>query len=207
MMTVGMYKLEELTYRHLDSVDKERTVFFVPVGMLEQHGPHLPIGTDLFISQKFAIDIAKEVQKKKPDWNIILFPSIPVGVHPVDLLSDKFDHVGSFWIRYETLRNLMIDIGISIAKYGFKYIIVMSYHIAPLHLIAIDEASDYVSEKYGIKMWYVNPEEEEVDEKENQILSEHLTESELEDSKVDNHAGTFETLLKSSTFIKSKKNK
>ena len=41
-------KFEELNCDELKAFDKEKTVFFVPISPLEQHGPHLPVGVDMF---------------------------------------------------------------------------------------------------------------------------------------------------------------
>ena len=41
-----IYKLEELTWPQIDALDRERTLFILPVGMIEEHGPHLPVGAD-----------------------------------------------------------------------------------------------------------------------------------------------------------------
>ena len=41
-----VYKLEELTWPQIDALDRERTLFILPMGMIEQHGPHLPVGAD-----------------------------------------------------------------------------------------------------------------------------------------------------------------
>ncbi|MGH9176724.1 MAG: creatininase family protein [Vicinamibacterales bacterium] len=35
-----MYKLEELTWPQIDALDRQRTLFILPVGMIEEHGPH-----------------------------------------------------------------------------------------------------------------------------------------------------------------------
>jgi len=42
----SIYKLEELTWPQIDALDRQRTLFILPVGMIEQHGPHLPVGAD-----------------------------------------------------------------------------------------------------------------------------------------------------------------
>ena len=42
----NIYKLEELTWPRIQALDRERTMFILPVGMVEQHGPHLPVGAD-----------------------------------------------------------------------------------------------------------------------------------------------------------------
>ena len=41
-------KLEELTYTDIDRLDRNRTVFILTFGNLEEHGPHLPVGSDYF---------------------------------------------------------------------------------------------------------------------------------------------------------------
>ena len=38
----------ELTWQDIDALDRDRTLFLLTVGMLEEHGPHLPIGADTF---------------------------------------------------------------------------------------------------------------------------------------------------------------
>jgi creatinine amidohydrolase len=41
-------RLAELSYTALDALDRERTAIIFTVSPLEEHGPHLPVGTDLF---------------------------------------------------------------------------------------------------------------------------------------------------------------
>ena len=43
-----IHKLEELRWPQIDALDRDRTMFILPMGMLEEHGPHLPIGADSF---------------------------------------------------------------------------------------------------------------------------------------------------------------
>ena len=41
-----LYKLEELTWPQIDTLNRDRTLFILPMGMIEEHGPHLPVGAD-----------------------------------------------------------------------------------------------------------------------------------------------------------------
>src|SRR5688572_3776915 len=41
-----IYRLEELNWPRIDALKRERTLVLLPVGMLEEHGPHLPVGAD-----------------------------------------------------------------------------------------------------------------------------------------------------------------
>ncbi len=44
----NVLKLEELTYPDIDQLDRERSIFFLTFGNLEEHGPQLPVGSDYF---------------------------------------------------------------------------------------------------------------------------------------------------------------
>jgi len=46
---------------------------------LEEHGPHLPVGTDLLTARDTAKEAVKILNKKKPEITSILFPAIPLG--------------------------------------------------------------------------------------------------------------------------------
>jgi hypothetical protein len=41
-----IYNIEELTWPQIDAFNRERTLFILPAGILEEHGPHLPVGAD-----------------------------------------------------------------------------------------------------------------------------------------------------------------
>ena len=41
-----IFHLEELRWPQIDALDRQQTLFILPVGMIEEHGPHLPVGTD-----------------------------------------------------------------------------------------------------------------------------------------------------------------
>ncbi|HEX9582418.1 MAG TPA: hypothetical protein VF970_15040 [Gemmatimonadales bacterium] len=42
----SVLQLEELSYTDIDALDRERAVFVLTFGNLEEHGPHLPVGSD-----------------------------------------------------------------------------------------------------------------------------------------------------------------
>ena len=55
-----------LTPEELKSLQPELTVFLFPVGGLEQHGPHLPMGTKLIEAEALTRAIADELQRRLP---------------------------------------------------------------------------------------------------------------------------------------------
>lgn len=45
---MSVHRLEEMSTRALDALDRQRTVIILTVSPLEEHGPHLPLGVDAF---------------------------------------------------------------------------------------------------------------------------------------------------------------
>ena len=150
-----VYKLEELTWPQIDAFDRERTLFILPMGMVEQHGPHLPVGADTIGVTYEANAVATRVSQALPGWNVIMMPGINYGNSGANRLGDLPIHPGTYGIRQSTLRSLVADVGAQIAQNGFKWIFVMNGHGAPTHNIAINEACDFVSETFRVTMLHL----------------------------------------------------
>lgn len=150
-----IYKLEELTWPQIDALDRQRTLFILPMGMIEQHGPHLPVGADTIGVTYEANETSTGVSRALPDWHVVMMPAVNYGQGGANQLGDMPIHPGTYAIRQSTLRSLVADLGGQIAQNGFKWIFVMNGHGAPTHSIAINEACDFVSEAFGVTMLHL----------------------------------------------------
>ena len=119
-----IYKLEELTWPQIDALDRERSLFILPVGMIEQHGPHLPVGADTLGVTYEANRASSRVSRALPDWNVVMMPPINYGQSGANTLGDMLVHPGTYAIRQSTLRSLVADLGGQLAQNGFKWIFV-----------------------------------------------------------------------------------
>ena len=72
-------KLEERRAPQIEALNRDRTLFILPVGMLEVHGPHPPIGTDTIGVTYEAERASRRVAQALPDWTIVMMPPIPYG--------------------------------------------------------------------------------------------------------------------------------
>lgn len=91
-------------------------VAFLPLGSLEQHGLHLPIGTDSFIADALARGLAASCERS------ILLPLVP--------FSSSYEHIafpGCIALRTTTLIALIVDILDSLGRYGAKCVIVSGH--------------------------------------------------------------------------------
>ena len=140
-----IFRLAELSYTTLDALDRERTVVIFTVSPLEEHGPHLPVGTDLFEAEFLAEELAGRILEKKPGWSVLIGPPIPIG-------ASAFDHAGTLLARARTVRNVTLDYGAALARHGFRYILVTNAHAGPRHVVALEEAAAVVSRRFGVRM-------------------------------------------------------
>ena len=72
-------KFEELSWKQIDQLDKNKTVFFLPISPMEEHGPHLPVGTDYLTARDATTEAIKTLNVKRPELTYVLLPAIPLG--------------------------------------------------------------------------------------------------------------------------------
>jgi len=147
-----LLKLEELAFPDVQNLDRNRTIFLLRFSIMEEHGSHLPIGTDWFHDIAFQDGLIAQLRAAHPDYNVVLVAPMPLGEAGANDIAGQFEHPGSFTVRFKTLRAVALDMGATIARKGFKYIFVVAGHGMPLYSEAINEASDFVSEHYHVQM-------------------------------------------------------
>jgi creatinine amidohydrolase len=91
-------------------------VAVLPTGSVEQHGPALPLGTDLFAARAVAETVADH-----PD--AVLLPAIPVGVSSHHR---QFD--GTLWTDPDTFESYVADVITSVASHGVRKAVVVNGH-------------------------------------------------------------------------------
>ncbi len=189
-------KLEELTFTDIDKIDREKSIFFLTFGNLEQHGPHIPVGSDYYQSIGDTDRLIARLQEAHPDFTFVVFPVVPLGEGGADDLARQFDQdhwPGTFAVRFTTLRDVAIDLGASIARKGFQHIFLIHHHGMPLHNVAFSEAAAFVSQRYNVRMVNITSLVFGEGFYSNEVLDKHLGEGWQEEIGINVHAGTAET--------------
>jgi creatinine amidohydrolase len=190
----GIFRLEELSFTQLEALDRNRVVVLFVVSPLEEHGPHLPVGTDLYTAEAICEGLAGRILGRKPGWTVLIGPSLPIG-------ASAFDRAGTLLARARTVRNATLDYGAALARHGFRYLLVLNGHGGPRHIVALEEAAIMVSRRFKVRMFsvsglvlwefmrgrYANRLEA--------TLGRPFTAEEQEALKGDTHAGMWETSL------------
>jgi creatinine amidohydrolase len=112
------YIYEKLTWPEINAAVKAGKVPVVPVGSIEQHGPHLPLDVDCVCPRGVALHAAERV----PD-NILVLPTIVHGY-----TAHVMDFPGTINIHYQHFIDMMIDVGKSLAHHGFSKMIFLNGH-------------------------------------------------------------------------------
>ncbi len=137
---------EELTYTKLQSMDFSRTLCVQSVSALEVHGPHLPLGMDLFMARWMAEEAARRFAAAHPDWTVVLQPHLPVG-------TDELPLPGSVRVDPHTFYRLLWSHARSLVEAGYRYIVVTNGHGGPRHAAAIEHVCRKISRRYGVSMF------------------------------------------------------
>jgi creatinine amidohydrolase len=138
-------KLEELSWPQLEALDRAHTVIFVPVSPLEEHGPHLPLGTDMYTCCALAEALAAQVEARCPDVTAVLLPITPLG-------SGTVPYLGTIGSPPRLVRDVLMQVGRAFARDGFRFIVAISGHLGMSHLLAMETAARKVSRRYGVSM-------------------------------------------------------
>jgi creatinine amidohydrolase len=135
-MAEGPWYWPNLRRAELESLRDRSAVVVVPVGSIEQHGPHCPVDVDLSIP----LQIALRASAAARDLPLVVAQEIPFG----------FTHynqgfVGTLSLRLETFIALVGDVARSLKQDGFERIVFLNGHGGnhhPLRSIAIQLAEE-----------------------------------------------------------------
>src|SRR5436309_9792812 len=110
-----------------------RWIAVLPLAATEQHGPHLPVGTDVMIAQAYLA----RVRELLPD-NI---PATFLPVQPVGISTEHIDYPGTLTLPTEVALKTWTALGESVARAGIKKLVTVTSHggnSAAMTLVAQD---------------------------------------------------------------------
>ncbi len=96
-------------------------IVLLPVGQIEEHGPHLPVDCDVKIAEATARAVAEAVVAELP---VLVLPTIWCGYSGQGL----FDWPGVLSMPPETVISVVENIGLSLGKSGFRKVVILNSH-------------------------------------------------------------------------------
>ena len=102
------------------SIKKKKQIAIIPIGSIEQHGPHLPISTDSDIVTEIALKLSERI-------NGVLLPTITYGI------SNEHFPFFNLSIKKSTLSRILQDLCESLIKNGISRILIINGHYGNLN--------------------------------------------------------------------------
>jgi creatinine amidohydrolase len=159
--------------------DGERVpVLLLPLGAIEPHGPHAPLGTDPLISRGMC-ERAADRLAADDDVHVLILPEVPYGVTRFAARFAGGVHVGE-----ETLHALLVDIGAALIGQRLRRILLVNNHFEPAHLVTLRRAAETLNFAYDGRVALLDL----VRRRHAQRLTEEFRSGEC-------HAGRYETSL------------
>lgn len=109
-----------LTAETLREQARRGAVVLLPIGSTEQHGPHLPTGTDGFLAVEICARVAAMLEPERP---VVITPAVWFG-----LAEHHVSFGGTFTLTLATLHALLHDLCSSILRAGFLDIVIVNGH-------------------------------------------------------------------------------
>jgi len=172
-----MTSFQDLTWKNAGDAIARGAILILPLGSTEAHGPHLPLGTDVIISEEMARRAAAKLTSK----GLAAFLLPPIVYSVTDFSAD---FPGTISISKTTAVGLIRDVCVSIYKQGASIVAIANSHLEPEHIAAINEAIALVKQETGKAVVFPD--------KRRRRWAEKLTE---EFRRGDCHAGCYETSL------------
>jgi creatinine amidohydrolase len=111
-------RYDELTWPEMREALDRQPVVLLPVGAVEDHGPHLPLNTDNIIVEAICLEAAWRAPGES-----LMMPTVVYGLD-----EHHMDFPGTVSIGVETLISYLADAALSAARHGFTHVLIVNGH-------------------------------------------------------------------------------
>ncbi len=127
-----------LTQPEIAAQLKKNPLVILPAGSVEQHGPHLPTGTDIYAANVISHAVAQRMDG-------LVLPGGPLGVTPMHM---PFE--GTLTLSPDTYQRVVVETCASTAQHGAKRLMILNWHEGNIPSLAI--ASEKLHRDVGMSV-------------------------------------------------------
>lgn len=123
----------DLDWPQLAAGDPSRLIAVLPLAATEQHGPHLPLGTDIMIGEAYLARVREMLLRELP---VFFLPQQPIGIS-----TEHIDFPGTLTLPTDVALQSWLAIGASLARAGVRKLVMVTSHggnSAAMSLVAQD---------------------------------------------------------------------
>ncbi len=112
------YRYNRLTWPEMNDAIGARKVVILPTGSTEQHGPHLPLDVDLFLTESVCLEVGR-----RSEGRVLVLPPIAYGLN-----LHHIDFPGTVHIEPDVFIAFCLNVTKSVAYHGFERILLVNGH-------------------------------------------------------------------------------
>ncbi|MHB8061674.1 MAG: creatininase family protein [Ruminiclostridium sp.] len=150
-MSYSIFKhtMVDMTYPKIEEVIAKDGCVLLPVSVVEEHGPHLCTGTDIYLTQA----VCEKITLRMTELGVetVIAPPFYWGVNSI---TNGF--TGSFEIKPDTMITLLLEILENLNKWGFHKIFLLNFHGDFVHIKTVAEAVCRAYTEKSIGAYFVN---------------------------------------------------
>lgn len=138
----------DMPWPEIEAAAGRGAIVLLPVGIIEEHGPHLGLGVDTYAAYLIAVKSRQNLAERGIE--ALITPPQYWGVSAATAIFG-----GTFHIRPETMQALMVDIIANLHRWGFKRVFSVNWHADLAHCRALLAGIRQAREETGLDAKYV----------------------------------------------------
>ena len=142
--------MADMTFQEVERAAQQKLPVLFPVAVIEEHGPHMPLGTDAYLTYS----LCKRVRQGLLDMGAdsLIAPPYYWGIN---VATGGF--AGTFTVRPETMVSVLFDLLECLKSWGFENIFFLNVHGDFKHIATMAGAAKKVHEELGIGAYCIVP--------------------------------------------------
>src|SRR6201987_5458629 len=131
--TLPLRDWTDIRWPEMAGHDRARWIAVLPLAATEQHGPHLPVGTDIMIGEAYLARVRALLPAT--------LPATFLSLQPVGISTEHVDYPGTLTLPTETALKSWMALGESVARSGIRKLVMVTSHggnSATMQLVAQD---------------------------------------------------------------------
>lgn len=137
--------MADMNWKEIEEKGNAKVPVLFPLGVIEEHGPHLPLGTDIYLSYAICKKIKYKLIKLKTDC--LIAPPYYWGINHC---TGSFP--GTFSLKPETMIMALTDIFENLHQFGFDQVYCVNQHGDALHVNTIINSIKAANEKFNMSI-------------------------------------------------------
>ena len=140
--------MADMTYPQIEKAAEQKLPILFPIAVIEEHGPHMCLGTDTYLTYHFCKKIRKALLDKGLDCLIV-----PPYYWGINIATNGF--AGTFNVKAETMISILYDLLGCLKSWGFEKIFLFNFHGDFKHNLTIIEAVKRAHEELEIGAYFI----------------------------------------------------